>query len=81
MSVTVTLALDDATGAYLERIAADQGRTPAEVAAWIVTEDLRREQAIDAHLLARLDDPVADDRASHYRVVSMTLRLPATVRT
>jgi hypothetical protein len=34
------------------------------VAAWIVTEDLRREQAIDADLLARLDDPVADDRES-----------------
>jgi predicted transcriptional regulator len=61
MSVTVTLTLDDETAAYLERIAADQGRTPAEVAAWIVTEDLRREQAIDADLLARLDDPLADD--------------------
>jgi predicted transcriptional regulator len=64
MSVTVTLTLDDEVGAYLERIAADQGRTPAEVAAWIVTEDLRREQAIDADLLARLDDPVADARES-----------------
>ena len=64
MSVTVTLTLDDEVGAYLERIAADQGRTPAEVAAWIVTEDLRREQAIDADLLARLDDPMADDRES-----------------
>jgi predicted transcriptional regulator len=64
MSVTVTLTLDDETGAYLARLAADQGRTPAEVAAWIVTEDLRREQAIDAELLARLDDPVADDRDS-----------------
>jgi predicted transcriptional regulator len=64
MSVTVTLTLDDETAAYLERIAADQGRTPAEVAAWIVTEDLRREQAIDADLLARLDDPLADGRAS-----------------
>lgn len=61
MSVTVTLTLDDQTGAYLERMAADQGRTPAEVAAWIVTEDLRREQAIDADLVARLDDPVVDD--------------------
>ena len=67
MSVTVTLTLDDEIGAYLERIAADQGRTPAEVAAWIVTEDLRREQAIDADLVARLDDPVADDRASPAR--------------
>ena len=55
MSVTVTLTLDDESGAYLERMAADQGRTPAEVAAWIVTEDLRREQAIDADLLARFD--------------------------
>ena len=64
MSVTVTLTLDDETAAYLERMAADQGRTPAEVAAWIVTEDLRREQAIDADLLARLDDPLADDRDS-----------------
>jgi predicted transcriptional regulator len=62
MSTTVTLTLDDETGAYLARMAADQGRTPSEVAAWIVTEDLRREQAIDADLLARLDDPVADDR-------------------
>ena len=64
MSVTVTLTLDDETGAYLERMAADQGRTPAEVAAWIVTEDLRREQGIDADLLARLDDPVAEDHDS-----------------
>ena len=62
MSVTITLTLDDETGAYLERIAADQGRTPAEVAAWIVAEDLRREQAIDAGLAARLDDAVADAR-------------------
>jgi predicted transcriptional regulator len=64
MSVTVTLTLDDETGAYLARMAADQGRTPAEVAAWIVTEDLRREQAIDADLLARLDEPLAADRDS-----------------
>jgi len=28
----VTLTLDDETGAYLARMAADQGRTPAEVA-------------------------------------------------
>ena len=63
MSMTVTLTLDDEIGAYLARMAADQGRTPSEVAAWIVTEDLRREQAIDADLLARLDDSVADDRA------------------
>ena len=62
MSVTVTLTLDDEMGAYLERLASDQGRTLAEMAAWIVMEDLRREQAIDADLLARLDDPVADDR-------------------
>ena len=48
MSMTVVLTLDDATAAYLERIAADQGRAPAEVAAWIVTTDLQREQAIDA---------------------------------
>lgn len=59
MSVTVTLTLDDETDTYLKRIAADQGRTPAEVASWIVTEDLRRERTIDAELLARLDDVVA----------------------
>jgi hypothetical protein len=29
------------------------------VAAWIVTEDLRREQAVDAEVLARLDNRVA----------------------
>jgi hypothetical protein len=62
MSIRVTLTLDDETGAYLERIAADQRRTPAEVAAWIVTEDLRRERGIDADLLGRLDDMVADAR-------------------
>ena len=55
MSIAVTMMLDDETAAYLDRIAADQGRTPADVAAWIVTEDLRREQAIDAELVARLD--------------------------
>jgi len=60
MSKTVTLTLDDEIGAYLERIAADQDRTPAEVAAWIVSEDLRREQAINAEMLARLENPVAD---------------------
>ena len=64
MSMTLTLTLDDEIGAYLARMAADQGRTSAEVAAWIVMEDLRREQAIDADLLARLDDPVADGRDS-----------------
>jgi predicted transcriptional regulator len=56
MSLTVTLTLDDETGAYLKRIAADQGRTPAEVATWIVTEDLRRERTIDAELLAHVGD-------------------------
>lgn len=56
MSLTVALTLDDETASYLARIAADQGRTPAEVAAWMVTEDLRRERAIDAELLARQDD-------------------------
>jgi len=60
MSKTITLTLDDEIGAYLERIAADQDRAPAEVAAWIVSEDLRREQAIDAELLARLENPAAD---------------------
>lgn len=64
MSVTVTLTLDDETGAYLEHIAAGQGRTPAEVAAGIVTDDLRREQAIDAELVARLDDLV--ECSQHY---------------
>jgi predicted transcriptional regulator len=52
--MTVTLTLDDEAGTYLDRIAADQGRTPAEVATWIVTEDLRREQAIDEDIVARL---------------------------
>ena len=47
MSLTVLLTLDEDTTAYLTRFASDQGRTPAEVAAWIVTEDLRRERAID----------------------------------
>ncbi len=60
--MNVTLTLDEETGAYLERIAADQGRTPAEVATWIVTEDLRREQAMDVELVARLDDLVANGR-------------------
>ncbi len=60
MAFTVTLTLDDETAAYLKRIAADQGRAPSEVAAWIVIEDLRRERAIDAALVARLDDAVAD---------------------
>ncbi|HXT34538.1 MAG TPA: hypothetical protein VN837_03080 [Chloroflexota bacterium] len=60
MSMAVLVTLDDDIGAYLERIAADQGRAPAEVAAWIVTTDLQREQAIDAELLARLDSPGAD---------------------
>ena len=58
MSRTLMLTLDDETVAYLKRIADDQGRTPAEVAAWIVTEDLRRERAIDAALLARAADKV-----------------------
>ena len=59
MAFTVTLTLDDETAAYLKkRIPADQGRTPAEVAAWIVTEDLRRERVIDAELIAGLDDAV-----------------------
>jgi predicted transcriptional regulator len=61
MSVSVTITLDDRTGAYLERIAADQNRDPAEVAAWILTADLQREQAIDHELIAQLDTP-ADDR-------------------
>ena len=60
MTFTVTLTLDDETAAYLERIAADQGRTPSEVAAWIVTEELRRERAIDADLVARVDDAVTE---------------------
>ena len=59
MSMTVTLILDDETGVYLKRIAADQGRMPADVAAWIVTEDLQRERLIDAEILSRLDDGVA----------------------
>ena len=58
MAFTVTLTLDDETAAYLERLAADQGQTPSEVAAWIVMQELRRERAIDAELIARLDDAV-----------------------
>ena len=58
MVFTLMLTLDDETAAYLQRIAADQGRAPAEVAAWIVTQELRRERAIDAELVARLDDTV-----------------------
>jgi hypothetical protein len=60
MTRTVTLTLDEETAEYLDRIAADQGRTPAEVAAWIVTEDLRHERAIDAELAVRVDS-VLDD--------------------
>jgi predicted transcriptional regulator len=60
MSVTMTLTLDDETRAYLERVAAAQGRTPDGVAAWIVTVDLRRERAIDAELRDRLDDAVVN---------------------
>lgn len=56
MSLTVTLTLDEETAAYLESIAADQDRTPDEVATWIVTEDLRHERMVDAELLSRLDD-------------------------
>lgn len=62
--MSVTLKLDDVTAAYLVRLATDQGRTPAEVAAWIVTEDLRREQAIDADLLARLNEDIDNDRTT-----------------
>ena len=60
MSLIVTLTLDDDIGAYLERVAADLGRTPAEVAAWIVTEDLRREQRIDIDLFVRLNRAMGD---------------------
>ncbi len=55
MSMTVMVTLDDEVGSYLERVAADQGRTPAELAAWIVTEDVLREQSIDAEVMVRLD--------------------------
>ena len=57
MACTVSLTLDDETAAYLERIAADQGRAPAEVAAWIVTQELRRERAIDAELVDAVIEP------------------------
>jgi hypothetical protein len=60
VAFTVTLTLDDETAAYLTRIAADQSRAPAELAAWIVTEELRRERAIDADLAARLDGAAVD---------------------
>ncbi len=71
MSLTVMLTLDEETAAYLTRLAADQGRTPAEVAAWIVTEDLRRERVIDAELLARQDDIAVEirERSSGSRAV------------
>jgi predicted transcriptional regulator len=55
MSMTLTLTLDDDCGAYLEGIASDQGRAVAEIATWILTEDLRREQAIDEDIVARLN--------------------------
>lgn len=58
MARIVTLTLDDEAGQYLEHLAADQGRTPGEVAAWIVAEDLRRQRCIDDALVARLDTPV-----------------------
>lgn len=60
MGVTMSIVLTDETAAYLELLAAGQGRTPAEVTAWIVTEDLRREQVIDAELVARLDGSLAE---------------------
>ena len=44
------ITLDDRTGAYLERIAA-----------WLLTTDLQREQAIDHELVTHLDIPT-DDR-------------------
>jgi hypothetical protein len=59
MSLTVAVTLNDDIGAYLALIAADQGRTPAEVAAWILSEDLRRERAIDADLVAQPDSVLA----------------------
>lgn len=59
MGKTVTLTLDDETAGYLEHIAADQGRTPGHVAAWIVPEDLRRERGIDADLIVRVDELAA----------------------
>lgn len=68
MSRTVTITLDDETAAYLEHIASNQGRSPAEVASWIVTEDLRREQVIDAELVVRVDSLV--EEASHREIVS-----------
>lgn len=54
MSITLTLTLDDDSAAYLGSIADAQGRTAAEIATWILTEDLRREQAIDEDIVARL---------------------------
>ena len=58
MSGSITITLDDETMAYLERVASDQGRTAAEVAAWIIAEDLRREQTIDAELVRRADEAI-----------------------
>jgi len=64
MSVTVIVTLDDATGAYLERVAADQDRTPDELATLIVTEDLRHQRRVDAELVARLDAEMVSDGAA-----------------
>jgi hypothetical protein len=51
----VPLNLDDETGRYLAPLAAAQGRTPAQVATWILTDELRRERCIDDVLVARFD--------------------------
>jgi len=75
MSMMVTVTLDDEVGAYLERVAADQGRTAAELAAWIVTEDVLREQSIDADVVARLDEALAGDREGSDRSRSVADRI------
>ena len=59
MSVTLALVLDDETAAYLQVLATGQGRTAEEVAALLVTDEVQREQAIDADLVSRFDHHVA----------------------
>jgi len=59
MSVTLALVLDDETAAYLQVLATGQGRTAEEVAALLVTDEVQREQAIDAELVTRFDHHVA----------------------
>ena len=51
--------LDDKTAAYLQVLATGQGRTVENVAALLVTDEAKREQASDAELVAHFDHRVA----------------------